>query len=389
MRRRWVVVGIVTASAFAAFAILHAPVELGVSPFDRYGVAVSHGDIPYRDFSLEYPPGALPPIILPALVPGLSYEHAFRALEALLGCGLLFCIAYLLRDAGSRELVLRVGLVAVTPMLLGPVVFFRFDLWPSLLVVASLVALDVSRPRLSSGLVGAAIAAKLYAGAILPPLALRTGRSGLAWALGVGAALTLPFALIAPGGVAESLFRQLGRGVQVESVAGSVVELASLVGIGEPTTVFSSGSWNVAGAGVTAIGLAASVLGIGLLAVVWVRLWRARSSDWRPAIVYAGTIAIVLVCTKVLSPQFLLWLVPLAVLVRGASGAAASALLAVAMVLTQLVYPSRYEELVALHGGPILLLAVRNLILVAAAAILVRALFCELQRDRIAQHEGR
>ena len=388
MRRRWVAVGFGASVAFAAVAFVHAPVELGVSPFDRYGTAIVHGDVPYRDFSLEYPPGALPPIVLPALVPGVSYEDAFRGLETLLGGALLFCLAYLLRDVGSRELVLRVGLVAVTPLLLGPVVFFRFDLWPALLTVASLVALDVCRSRLSAGLVGAAMAAKLYAGAILTPLAMRTGRAGLAWSLGVGAALTLPFVLIAPGGVAESLFRQLGRGVQIESVAGSVVELASLVGLGEPATIFSSGSWNVAGPGVTAIGLAASVLGIGLLALVWVRLWRVRDRGWHPEAVYAGTIAIVLVCTKVLSPQFLLWLVPLAVLVRGAAGATASALLAVAMVVTQLVYPHRYEELVALQRGPILLLAARNLTLIAAAVTLVWAMFRELQRNRVAQYEG-
>ena len=104
--------------------------------------------------------------------------------------------------------------------------------------------------------------------------------------------------------------------------------------------------------------------------------------------VYAGTIGIVLVSAKVLSPQFLLWLVPLAVLVRGAAGALASGLLAAAMVVTQLVYPSRYEELVALERGPLILLALRNGLLVAAAATLVLAMFRELERYRVAEHEG-
>ena len=388
MSRAWVVVGSGAAAVFAAIAFVHPPVELGVSPFDRYGAAVVRGEMPFRDFSLEYPPGALPPIVLPALLPGLSYETAFRGLEAVLGCALLFCLAYLLRDRGYRELVLRVGLVAVTPLFLGSVVFFRFDLWPTLLIVASLVALELSRTRLSAGLVGAAIAAKLYAGVILPPLAMRTGRKGLAWSLGVGAALTLPLALIAPGGVAESLFRQLGRGVQIESVAGSVAGLGSVLGIGSPGTVFASGSWNITGTGVTAIGFGMSLLGIGLLAVTWVRLWHARDGSWSPSLVYAGTIAIVLVGTKVLSPQFLLWLVPLAVLVPGAAGAVASAFLAVAMVLTQLVYPYRYEELVALERGPVLLLVARNLLLVAAAAVLVWTMLRTLDRDRVPEHEG-
>ena len=388
MSRAWVIVGSTGAVVFAALAFVHPPAQVGVSPFDRYGKAVVHGQVPYRDFSLEYPPGALPPIVLPALVPGASYETAFRGLEALLGAALLACLAYLLRGVPVYELALRVGLVAVTPLLLGSVVFFRFDLWPALLVVASLVALDLDRPRLSAGLVGAATAAKLYAGVLLPPLAARTGRAGLAWALGVAAALTLPLSIAGPGGVAESFIRQLGRGVQIESSAGSAVALASVLGLGHPAVVFASGSWNVTGAGVTAIGVVVSSVGVALLAFVWLRLWRSRDGAWDPAVVYAGTVAIVLVATKVLSPQFLLWLVPLAVLVRGAAGAAASVLLAVAMVLTQLVYPDRYDALVALQREPVLLLAARNVVLLAAAATLVGAMLRALHGERVTEHEG-
>ncbi len=96
--RGWVVVGSGAAVVFAALAFVHAPAEIRVSPFDRYGTAVVRGDVPYHDFSLEYPPARCRRSSCRRSCPRVSYEAAFRGLEALIGCCLLFCLAYLLRD---------------------------------------------------------------------------------------------------------------------------------------------------------------------------------------------------------------------------------------------------------------------------------------------------
>src|SRR5262249_27324185 len=41
--------------------------------YQRYGDAIAKGQVPYRDFALEYPPGALPAFAIPAvLTPGTS-----------------------------------------------------------------------------------------------------------------------------------------------------------------------------------------------------------------------------------------------------------------------------------------------------------------------------
>src|SRR5438132_1067040 len=46
---------------FARGQIIDTPV------YEHYGDAMAQGRVPYRDFSVEYPPGALPTFVLPAL----------------------------------------------------------------------------------------------------------------------------------------------------------------------------------------------------------------------------------------------------------------------------------------------------------------------------------
>jgi hypothetical protein len=72
---------------------------------------------------------------------------------------------------------------------------------------------------------------------------------------------------------------------------------------------------------------------------------------------------------KVLSPQFLLWLVPLVPLVAGRRGLAAASLLTAALVLTQVWFPQRYWD----YAGPFHLawvVLLRDLVLVALVVVL-------------------
>jgi hypothetical protein len=75
----------------------------------------------------------------------------------------------------------------------------------------------------------------------------------------------------------------------------------------------------------------------------------------------------------VLSPQFLIWLVPLVPLAAGGTGVAASAVLAGALVVTQLWFPYRYWDVVALTGAGWLVL-VRDLVLVVLVGVLLGAI---------------
>jgi hypothetical protein len=88
----------------------------------------------------------------------------------------------------------------------------------------------------------------------------------------------------------------------------------------------------------------------------------------------AAAITVFVALGKVFSPQFLLWLVPIVPLVRGRRGVAASAVLLLALGLTQSYFPRRYDALAMSYVSPeSWLLLARNLIVCALAIVLAAA----------------
>ena len=73
--------------------------------YQRYGDAMAEGQVPYRDFALEYPPGALPVFVLPSLAADrgdqVGYERAFEVLMWLCGAGLLAAMVGVLDGLGA------------------------------------------------------------------------------------------------------------------------------------------------------------------------------------------------------------------------------------------------------------------------------------------------
>ena len=85
----------------------------------------------------------------------------------------------------------------------------------------------------------------------------------------------------------------------------------------------------------------------------------------------AATVAALVAFDKVLSPQYLIWLVPFVALASGRAGLAAGALLLLALGLTQTWFPSSYWNLATGHESPwTWYLLARDLVLVALAAAL-------------------
>ncbi len=183
----------------------HGKADTGL--YSLYGTRIVHGHLPYRPgFSMEFPPGAIPPLALPAL-PGSHYVSWFKAFALACGFAAIAAVAFALRDAPTRRRYGAVVVAAVAPAVLGPISVNSFDLWPAALAAWAVALVVRGHPRWGLALLGAATAAKLYPALLAPALlayvAHERGRSETKRAAYVGvcvlAAIFLPFAALAPG----------------------------------------------------------------------------------------------------------------------------------------------------------------------------------------------
>ena len=326
--------------------------------YHAYGERIAGGLVPYRDFAFEYPPGALPLLVLPALVTdSLSgYRVVFAAEMAVAGAiGMLLLAAGLWRlgrSVDDRRVTLAV--VAVLPAFLGGVILTRFDLVPAALVAGALVLLIAGRLRAAAVVVGLGIAVKLYPAVLVPLLAVAAWRKSGRRELGLVVAVALapavvayvPFLLLGPDGVLDSLGRQLGRPLQIESLgAGLLLALHQAAGL-DLEWASGSGSQNLRGTGADALAVLHGLAQAAAVALVWVSFARGPASVERLVRHAAAAVVAFVALSKVLSPQFMVWLVLLVPLVGGVRSRAALGLMALACALTALWFPARYWELV-------------------------------------------
>lgn len=385
----WRLPGALVALAVVVWAI---PLQLGVyadavitdiPTYQRAYLLIAEGQVPYADFSLEYPPFAAVLFWLAGALPG-PYGVTFSILMLLCLCATVVGVVEIARTLGmdQRRQAVAGGLVAVSPLMIGNLVETRFDLALAALVTWMLWAAVCERWRLAWGLLACATLLKLVPLALVPVLLIwqrhRTSAArawaGLAASLGAVALVMAPFVILSPSGTWDLARYHLDRPLQLEAVGSAyLLGLHALADI--PITVESSfGSQGLAGDGPAIIaGVATAILIVMLVAIswtFWVLLHRARPpGDARLFVsAAAATTVALLVGGKVLSPQFLVWLLPIGFLVIGRYGALAAGLTASAMLLTFAYFPYRYWDLVALDTWPIAILVLRDSVLIALLA---------------------
>jgi hypothetical protein len=243
--------------------------------------------------------------------------------------GVLFCTAALVADAWylsrlgravgpGRRSAVRVWLCAVPA--LGSVGYARFDLAPGLLVGCTVLWL-ATRPRAAAVALAVATAVKLWPALLIPTLLLGSSRrraGGWLVLLVGGTAVGVTVALAGMGRVLSPLTYQAHRGLQVESVVATPAMVARLLVPHQYHVLYSHYlAYEVTGAGVPLLLALSSALSalllVGLLAT-WGVLTRRGATIGPDAVVWMFLAATCgFICSgKVFSPQYLLWLLPVA-----------------------------------------------------------------------------
>lgn len=271
----------------------------------------------------QYPPGAGLLMLLPRLFP-VGYGEAFVGLMLLVDLAGLLLLARLGRRSGNDTGV-WVWLLGMP--LLGAFAVLRFDLVPTVIAIAALLVVH-RRPQWFGALVGLGAAIKLW------PVLLLFGewdrRRLLRAVLSALAAVALVFAIsaIAFGDSTGFVSHTGDRGLQEEAVATIPWQLDQIVS-GDPyDREIRFGAWEIATPAADTIATLLEWLTLAALAAAaaWWWCWRRAIGDGEEQLADAAVsrdfvftvVLLVVVTSRVLSTQYMLWLLGLAAVVLSA-----------------------------------------------------------------------
>jgi hypothetical protein len=386
-----------------------------VNIYHGWADTMTAGSFPSKDPQWQYPPAAAVVMLVPKLIAhlGIGYVNSFfflaLAADAVVFRLLLGQADRIAAGRGREPLLSGVWAWVLGAFALGPILFMRYDVIVTAFAVAGLVATVKAAGRRSPGqaerltwdlrgaLLGLGAVVKVWPVVLLA--GLPGGRRGLRALVSAVIAAAVVSGLLAAGlpGALSFLDHQSSRGIEVEAVFASPFMIASWFGY-PIRTVHEDGNFQLAGPGTGVVASGAillTLLGFGI--VLWWRLRRFHPDRWSPALMYdtGFTVLLVMVVTsRVLSPQYLIWLIGLAALClaentgSAAGGGRSGTLMAVparlvlaCTLVSQLEFPILFLQVLT-HGFlGTAVVAARNMVLLAATLIALRKLWSATTRE--------
>ncbi|HEV3226191.1 MAG TPA: glycosyltransferase family 87 protein [Acidimicrobiales bacterium] len=324
---------------------------------------------------VEYPPGAIPIIMVPRFVRALSYRTEFIIFMVLFDAVGLWGLARIARRAGSWW-----GFAAWFVLIpaLGPVTYTRFDLVVAVAMVWAIERALAGKWGWVGVLIGVGAAVKLVPAVLLPILffvAPRDKRRALLGGFGAVLALAIaPFVRTLPDLYDSVIQYHSERGIQAESLWGAGLLVARRLADYPVAIVASHRAWDAQSAAsdtLKTISNAAALLVVGTGVVLAVR---TRIGDVRRVTLLSfGVLSLLVGVGKVYSPQYVVWLIALGAVAMALAprlAAPAVGVLAVTTALAHLEFPIWFWDVLFYDkGGALVVLAVRDALTVVVGLL--------------------
>ncbi|MFC6238759.1 hypothetical protein [Longivirga aurantiaca] len=344
----------------------------------------------------EYPVPAIWWLTIPSILAGgeiKPYGWWFVFLMLCIDGGLLVVLRRIGRSPRAITAWLAAGLA------IGPILLLRFDLLTGAMVATALLV-AVPRPRLAAALMVVAASVKLWPGVFVGLVAAAGPRRRPALVAAGITSVVLVVAATATSGwdrLLTPLAYQTDRGLQIESLFALPAMMLWSLGVeGYVVDYPASLSFEVSGPGTTLLGMLATLATVAALA--WVlgttaAVWRRAS---RPDLLTVAAwallsgVCLLVLSNKVFSPQYMAWMLPIAVALLAVTGEArartSTYLMMCAAVAAQLLYPWLYDAVTspyatALSPVAVVLIAVRLALVCVVAAIATQRTWQLLRAD--------
>ncbi len=345
-RERWITVAIVALIAVrivAAIVLANAGIQhddniLG-GDGRRYDEISTSPGTPYRDFEVEYPPVTL------ALIKVTHGHDRLATLTALIVSQLaldLACVG-VLWWAWSKRTALAY-LVLSAPLIAFPFLYVRIDLLSVFLAVLGLGLARRGWERSGGLALAVSVFAKVWP-AVLAPVLVIEGKvkATVVWVIGVAVGAIAWVAWVGTTGPDQVLSFRGAKGWQIESLPGIWFHMTDA-----QRSHVESGAWRTYA---TMPGWSRPLLtGLSLATVLaaWALAYRRRRAGDDDSVVYGAAplvcVLALLVFAPILSPQYVLWLLPWAAIVAASGNRVQAGLTLAVTALTTYIFATIHAQ---------------------------------------------
>jgi uncharacterized membrane protein len=353
---------------------VHPDVELYLS----YADLMKNGQIPYRDFTVEYPPLALLLLLIPRLFSAniAGYADGFAILMLAFNLLGLYFASRLSRLLKTNHFLTSV-IYTFSFFIIGDIAINRFDVVPAVLSLAAIYYFLKGGDKTAWFVLALGVLTKLYP-AVLAPLFIISYLRGkeykpllknLAIFAGTGLVAVLPFLIASPEGFWGFINFHSERGLQLESGYASLLMLTEMLGLTKVEIVLAYSSVDVWAPASDFLLSISNYVAIAAVFACYVFYYRANPTKERDPAKLAGfsvgVLSVLMVTTKIFSTQFVIWLFPLIFLIGGRMRHPAWISFGIIALLSQYIYPHNYGQLMAFEQPAVIFLILRNFLVIA------------------------